>query len=44
MAGIDAEALAETLEAYNQGYEAGKDEFGRTLSAEFKTDGPLYIV
>ena len=43
-AGIDAEALAETLEAYNQGYEAGKDEFGRTLSAEFKTDGPLYIV
>ena len=43
-AGIDSEALAETIEAYNQGYKEGKDKFGRTLSAEFKTDGPIYIV
>lgn len=43
-AGVDAAALTETIEAYNQGYQAGNDEFGRTLAAEFKTDGPIYIV
>ncbi|MCH1942254.1 FAD-dependent oxidoreductase [Holdemania massiliensis] len=43
-AGIDADQLTETLNAYNQGYQTGNDEFGRTLTAEFKMDGPIYIV
>ena len=46
-AGIDAEALAATVEAYNGYVEAGEDaEFGR--SADYMTmkigDGPYYIV
>lgn len=43
-AGVDAAVLTETIEAYNQGFQAGKDEFGRALAAEFKTDGLIYIV
>ncbi len=46
-AGVDAEALAATVETYNSYVEAGEDaEFGR--SAEYLTvkisDGPYYIV
>ena len=46
-AGVDADALAETVELYNSYVEAGEDaDFGR--SAEYMTmpigDGPYYIV
>ena len=43
-AGVDGAELVKTIAAYNKGYAAGKDEFGRKLVAEFKTDGPVYII
>ena len=43
-AGINGEELVKTIEAYNQGYEAGEDAFGRELVAAFDTEGPVYIV
>ncbi len=43
LAGLDANTLVATVEAYNAGIDSGNDEFGRNLLNEKIDDAPYYI-